>query len=161
MSTRRRCEGVASASGVLPMAVVQNNNQNRCQRTDRASRAHEIEPEEHPRPLPLDRDLRRTDECLGRRLREHAKRRLAQRDDPAPRSIALRLAPRHQFRDASIEHIEWALDADRLAGSPSGRLFADSLGLALAMHLLGHSAATARREEWLTIAPCKLKTQAS
>lgn len=34
------------------------------------------------------------------------------------------LEPRHQFRDPQIEHIAWALDAE-------------SLGLALAVHLLG------------------------
>jgi len=56
------------------------------------------------------------------------------------------LTPRHQFHDASIKHIAWALEADRLAGSPSGRLFSDALGLALAMNLLGHSTASAPRE---------------
>lgn len=47
------------------------------------------------------------------------------------------LAPRHQFRDPQIEHIAWALDAERAAGHPSGRLYTESLGLALAVHLLG------------------------
>ena len=55
------------------------------------------------------------------------------------------MAPRHQFRDARIEHIVWALDADVRAGAPGGRLFAESLGLALATHLLGaHAAPVAR-----------------
>ena len=75
----------------------------------------------------------------------HALLRRAAQEMRLPEGRAA-LAPRHQFRDARIEHIAWALDADRLAGSPSGRLFADSLGVALAVHLLGHSAATARRE---------------
>jgi AraC family transcriptional regulator len=47
------------------------------------------------------------------------------------------LVPRHQFRDPQIEHIAWALDAERAAGHPSGRLYTESLGLALAVHLLG------------------------
>lgn len=47
------------------------------------------------------------------------------------------LEPRHQFRDPQIEHIAWALDAERRAGQPSGRLYTDSLGTALAVHLLG------------------------
>lgn len=47
------------------------------------------------------------------------------------------LAPRHQFRDAQIEHIALALDAERRAGSPSGLLYSQSLGMALAVHLLG------------------------
>ncbi|QSQ18966.1 helix-turn-helix transcriptional regulator [Pyxidicoccus parkwayensis] len=50
------------------------------------------------------------------------------------------LEPRHQFRDARIEHVAWALDAERRAGHPNGRLYTDSLGLALAVHLLGHYA---------------------
>lgn len=47
------------------------------------------------------------------------------------------LTPRHQFRDPQIEHIAWALDAERAAGHPSGRLYTESLGMALAVHLLG------------------------
>jgi len=47
------------------------------------------------------------------------------------------LAPRHQFRDPQIEHIAWALDAERRAGHPSGLLYTESLGLALALRLLG------------------------
>jgi AraC family transcriptional regulator len=47
------------------------------------------------------------------------------------------LAPRHHVRDPQIEHIAWALDHDRRTGRPSGALFAEALGLALAVHLLG------------------------
>jgi AraC family transcriptional regulator len=46
------------------------------------------------------------------------------------------LEPRHQIRDPQIEHIAWALDADRQAGHPGGLLYTESLGLALAVHLL-------------------------
>jgi len=53
--------------------------------------------------------------------------------DPARASLAYR----HQFRDPQIEHIVWALEADRSAGSPQGVLYADCLGHALAVHLLG------------------------
>jgi AraC family transcriptional regulator len=52
------------------------------------------------------------------------------------------LEPRHQFRDPQIEHIAWALDAERRAGHPSGRLYTESLGMALAAHLLGRHAAS-------------------
>ncbi len=48
------------------------------------------------------------------------------------------LEPRHQFRDPQIEHIAWALDAERKAGYPSGPLYTESLGVGLAVHLLGH-----------------------
>lgn len=46
------------------------------------------------------------------------------------------LEPRHQLRDPQIEHIAWALDAERKSTHPAGALYADSLGLALALHLL-------------------------
>ncbi len=51
------------------------------------------------------------------------------------------LEPRHQFRDAQIEHIAWALDADRRSVHPNGSLYTESLGLALAVHLLGRYSA--------------------
>ncbi|PCC68426.1 transcriptional regulator, AraC family [Nannocystis exedens] len=44
---------------------------------------------------------------------------------------------RHQIRDPQIEHIVRALDAERAAGHPGGPLFGESLGLALAVRLLG------------------------
>jgi AraC family transcriptional regulator len=46
------------------------------------------------------------------------------------------LQPRCQLRDPQIEHIAWALEAERAAGFPGGRLYAESLGTALAVHLL-------------------------
>ena len=60
--------------------------------------------------------------------------------DPARAGLDLR----HQFRDPQIEHIAWALDAHRSAARPSGLLFEESLGLALAVHLLGPTAAPRR-----------------
>ncbi|WP_437760571.1 helix-turn-helix domain-containing protein [Sorangium sp. So ce1389] len=51
---------------------------------------------------------------------------------------------RHQLRDPQIQHIAWALDAERTAGYPSGLLYTESLGLALAVHLLGRSPAPTR-----------------
>lgn len=53
--------------------------------------------------------------------------------DPARATIDYR----HQFSDPQIEHLVWALEADRSAGSPHGVLYADCLGHALAVHLLG------------------------
>ena len=46
------------------------------------------------------------------------------------------LAPQLQLRDPRIEHIGWALKAELEEGHPGGRLYAESLGLALAAHLL-------------------------
>jgi AraC family transcriptional regulator len=52
-----------------------------------------------------------------------------------------RLEPRYQLRDAQIEHIAWALDAARDTwGNP---LYTESLGTALAVHLLNHYAVAA------------------
>lgn len=44
---------------------------------------------------------------------------------------------RHQLRDERIEHVAWALAAEQRAGSAHGRLYTQSLGLALAFHMLG------------------------
>jgi AraC family transcriptional regulator len=46
------------------------------------------------------------------------------------------IAARFLTRDPQIEHIGWALKAEIEAGSPNGDLFLDSLGTALASHLL-------------------------
>ena len=48
----------------------------------------------------------------------------------------IEIAPQFQLRDAQIEHIGWALKAEHEAGHPGGRLYAESLGLALATRLL-------------------------
>jgi AraC family transcriptional regulator len=61
-------------------------------------------------------------------------RRAAEDLDVDPGSTSLE--PRHQFRDSRIEHIAWALEADRRSDQPNGSLFTESLGLALATHLL-------------------------
>jgi AraC family transcriptional regulator len=44
---------------------------------------------------------------------------------------------RYHFRDAQIEHIACALEADERAAFPNGLLYRESLGVALAVHLLG------------------------
>jgi AraC family transcriptional regulator len=53
------------------------------------------------------------------------------------------LEHRFQLKDPQIEHIAWALDAERRAGNPGGLLYAESLGMALAVHLLKHYRARA------------------
>jgi AraC family transcriptional regulator len=50
-----------------------------------------------------------------------------------------------QLRDPCLEHIAWALEADRQARQPNGSLFSEGLGLALAVHLLGNYRAGASR----------------
>jgi AraC family transcriptional regulator len=46
------------------------------------------------------------------------------------------VAPSMQTRDQKIEHIAWALKAEIESSTPYDRLYADSLGTALAAHLL-------------------------
>ncbi|MBZ9858445.1 AraC family transcriptional regulator [Mesorhizobium sp. CA12] len=53
------------------------------------------------------------------------------------RARASRLDTRHLLRDQRIEHLAQALQSDLNAGAPSGPLFADSIGAALAVRLLG------------------------
>jgi AraC family transcriptional regulator len=69
------------------------------------------------------------------------------------------LQPRYQFRDPQIEHIAWALEVDRKAGHPSGRLYVDSLGLALAVRLLGPVPDRAPRREGLSRSQLERVTQ--
>jgi AraC family transcriptional regulator len=55
------------------------------------------------------------------------------------------IAARFLMRDPQIEHIGWALKAEIEAGAPNGGLFLDSLGTALASHLLTcHSSGSVR-----------------
>jgi AraC family transcriptional regulator len=53
------------------------------------------------------------------------------------------IAPRCLFRDVQIEHIAWALAEDDRAASPHGLLYRESLGMALAVHLLARYPAQA------------------
>lgn len=53
------------------------------------------------------------------------------------RALVSRLDTRHLLRDERIEHLARALQSDLDAGAPSGSLFADSIGAALAVRLLG------------------------
>jgi len=60
------------------------------------------------------------------------------------------IEPRYEFRDGQIEHIAWALEAESRAGFPNGLLYTDSLGTALAVHLLGRYAAPTPDRSGLT-----------
>jgi AraC family transcriptional regulator len=59
--------------------------------------------------------------------------------DPA----RVEIANRFQLRDPHLEHLGWVLKAEMEAGYPSGGLFLDSLGTALATHLLRRHSARA------------------
>lgn len=47
------------------------------------------------------------------------------------------LATRHILKDERIGHLARALESERQAGTPGGQLYADSIGVALAVQLLG------------------------
>lgn len=53
------------------------------------------------------------------------------------------IAARCHVRDVQIEHIAWALAAEHRANVPSGLLYRESLGMALAVHLLARCVAPA------------------
>lgn len=53
------------------------------------------------------------------------------------RAISRRLETRHLLRDERIEYLVRALESDYNANSPSGPLFAESVGVALATRLFG------------------------
>ncbi len=55
------------------------------------------------------------------------------------------IVPQLHLRDPQIEHIGWALKAELETDEPFGRLYADSLGLALAAHLLRRYAPAVRK----------------
>lgn len=54
------------------------------------------------------------------------------------------LDARWQTQDPQIEHIAWALNAEREAGNPNGAIYTEFLGMALAVHLSGKYRAAAR-----------------
>lgn len=49
---------------------------------------------------------------------------------------AVSIPPQLQLRDPHLQHIGWALKAELEADEPFGRVYAESLGVALASHLL-------------------------
>jgi AraC family transcriptional regulator len=53
-----------------------------------------------------------------------------------------RIAPAWGIRDPHLEHIGWLLSAERAAGYPCGRIFVDSLAVAIAGRLLQRSGRT-------------------
>jgi AraC family transcriptional regulator len=66
--------------------------------------------------------------------------------DLDPGRIAIR--NRFQTRDTQIEHIGWALKAEMERGYPSGRLYMDSLAMAMAVRLLqAHSSLACEPEQ--------------
>jgi len=63
------------------------------------------------------------------------------------RAGGIAITPQLHVRDPQIEHIAWAIKAELETSTPAGRLYADSLGLALAAHLLRRYASGGRQRE--------------
>ena len=73
--------------------------------------------------------------CLSPELLAAAATRARMCDD---RSDAVHLAPRFQLRDPRLEHLAWAFEAELRAEAPGDPLYGDSLGMAIAAHLVRH-----------------------
>jgi AraC family transcriptional regulator len=48
----------------------------------------------------------------------------------------IELSPQFQLRDPQLEHLAWALEGELRAGAPGGALYGESLGMAIAAHLV-------------------------
>ncbi|MGC2815880.1 MAG: AraC family transcriptional regulator [Candidatus Acidiferrum sp.] len=72
----------------------------------------------------------------------------------------LRVKNRFQARDGQIEHIGWALKAEMEGGYPSGRLYLDSLAMALAARVVRNHSSLARtsRSQKTAMPGSKLKS---
>jgi AraC family transcriptional regulator len=62
------------------------------------------------------------------------------------------LQPHHILKDDRIAHLVWALEGERSSTSPAGRLFVDSIGVAVATQLLGLTTPTDSMPRGLTAA---------
>lgn len=58
----------------------------------------------------------------------------------------IEIANRFQMRDARVEHLGWALKEELESGFPNGRLYVESLAVALSGHLLQHHSTLAGAE---------------
>lgn len=67
------------------------------------------------------------------------------------------IPPQLHVRDPRIEHIGWAVKAELESSEPVGRLYGESLGLALASHLLGSCASASDAPRWERISKRRLK----
>lgn len=74
-------------------------------------------------------------------------------------AAAIELRSRFHIRDHQIEHIAWALKSEMEQGSPSGRLYRESLATALAVHLVRNYSSLSRPAVRVNgkISPGKLK----
>jgi AraC family transcriptional regulator len=87
-----------------------------------------------PAGLPSAWELTATDTALLLRLSPALLNKAAEESDIDPRYVEIR--NRFQVRDPQLENIGWALKAEMESGYPCGRLYLDSLALAVAVRLV-------------------------
>jgi AraC family transcriptional regulator len=75
-------------------------------------------------------------------IRPELLRSLATDSGRDPRYLEIR--SRFQARDAQIEHIGWALKTEMENGYPCGRIYLDSLAMALAARVVGSHSSLSR-----------------
>lgn len=59
-------------------------------------------------------------------------------EDSGLKGSSIELANRFQIRDVRVEHLGWALKEELESGFPNGRLYVESVAVALSRHLLQH-----------------------
>ena len=94
---------------------------------------------------------------LGVSLYPHLLNRLA---EDVTRENGVILLPQHSTQDPQVERIGQLLKAELESGCPSGALFADAMGQALAVHLLrNYSSAPVKTDEreWEGLPPARLR----
>ena len=68
------------------------------------------------------------------------------------------LVDRYALNDPQVVHIATALEAEAAAGYPSGRVYGESMGIALTGHLITHHSSSARPVEHKGgMSPCALR----
>lgn len=87
-------------------------------------------------------EIKSQDTALVIGLRLHVLRRVV--EESGGDSSKLQVKNRFQARDAQMEHIGWALKAEMESGYPSGRLYMDSLALALAARVVRNHSSMSR-----------------
>jgi len=88
-------------------------------------------------------ELKDSDSALILSLAGDLLRSVAEESDLDPRLVEIK--NRFQVRDAQIEHIGWALQAEMERGYPCGRLYTESLATALAAQLVRNHSSIARQ----------------
>lgn len=96
-----------------------------------------------PAGLPSIWELKDGDTALILSVATELLQAVAEESDFDPGFVAIR--NRFQVRDAQIEHIGWALQAEMERGYPCGRLYTESLATALAAQLVSNHSSASRQ----------------